>query len=198
MTAPRDRKQAYERRAWRLALLLTGDSAAAAMIALDAGRHKDLASLPADRLDRLVIQHARVMATGTRGPWPASLPTPDPQIARALAFLGSLPTQPRDAFILQRIDGLNDLHTARAMDCSKTALANHLAAANEAFVTEFGDETQSHIRSMRTYADSLNPDPAISATRERQRRQRKQRRVLIAILVSVGCLATVAAILGSA
>lgn len=197
MPAPHDRKQAYERRAWRLALLLTGDSAVAATIALDAGRHKDLASLPADRLDRLVIQHAREMPAKKRGPWPTSLPTPDSQTTAALAFLGSLPTQPRDAFILQRIDELDDLHAARAMDCSKTALANHLAAADEAFVTEFGDETQSHIRSMRTYADSLNPDPAISATREHQRRRRKQRRVLIAILLSVGCLATFAAILGS-
>lgn len=197
MPAAQDRKQAYERRAWRLALLLTGNPAAAASIALDAGRRKDLASLPADRLDRLVIQHARELPDKKRGSWPTSLPTPDPQTTASLEFLGNLPVQPRDAFILERIDELDELHAARAMDCSKTALANHLAAADKAFSAAFGDAAESHVKSMRSYADSLDPDPAISAKREEQRRKRKQRRVLILILVIVGFLVVTAGVLGS-
>lgn len=67
MNAVVDRLEAYERRAWRLAMLLTGDAEAAEAVVrtcIDAQSRPD--QLPAARLDRLVIQAARKPNTGVR------------------------------------------------------------------------------------------------------------------------------------
>ncbi len=67
-------REACERRAWRLAALLTGDARAAdAIVAAALRAQGNLASLPAARLDRLVILRARdIDRARRRGPRPSA------------------------------------------------------------------------------------------------------------------------------
>ena len=69
-----DRREAYLRRAWRLAALLTGDPARAdAALRRCLARRPDLERLPLDRLDRLVIQETRSVAAAATTPKPRSV-----------------------------------------------------------------------------------------------------------------------------
>jgi DNA-directed RNA polymerase specialized sigma24 family protein len=129
MAVSQDQLRAYQRRVWRLAYLLTGNApGAAALVDRVIRAQPDLMNLEPARLDRLVIQHAREVPTAPILA-AASLPEPDPEIRRTLEAVIRLPEQPREAWVLARVDELDELHISRAMDCSRTASMHHLAAA---------------------------------------------------------------------
>lgn len=92
-------------RAWRLALLLTGDPEAAEMILLRV--------LVRDRVRPTKVRQGLVMASRTveREQVPMS----------AWSSLLRLPGQAREAWVLRRVAGLGAVETARAMDCSRSA-----------------------------------------------------------------------------
>lgn len=92
-------------RAWRLALLLTGDPEAAEMILLRV--------LVRDRVPPTKVRQGLVMASRTveREQVPIS----------AWSSLLRLPGQSREAWVLRRVAGLGPVETARAMDCSRSA-----------------------------------------------------------------------------
>lgn len=175
-----------ERRAWRLAWLLTGDPAKAAAVA-----HEVLATIPpardADlaRLDRHTILTVRREMGGALAPprprklSPEAVAALRPGERTHLAAL-ALPRQQLEAWVLARIDGLDGLWSARAMDCSKTAVAVHLKAADEAIAAALTKSPETATADLRTLADSL--DPVQPLEHERAARARRRRNRLVAIL----------------
>jgi DNA-directed RNA polymerase specialized sigma24 family protein len=193
MSVSQEHLRAYQRRVWRLAYLLTGNApGAAALVDRVFRAQPDLMNLEPARLDRLVIQHARDLPVAA--PLAAGqLPEPPPGVRRTLDAILKLPEQPREAWVLARVDELDELHVSRAMDCSKTASMHHLAAADTQMAAALGDTAAAAIRSLRGFADALNPDPIIRAHRELARRIRFRRAALtggaLLVLVLVFALA---------
>ena len=184
-----DRHSLWEarcRRAWRLASLFTGsaDEAASlfAYIMSDARAVRDVA---AERLDRLIILRSREWAA-ERGPRSTHADHEagnrvDASTARAA--LAVLSHQAREAWLLQRVDQLDEIDSARAMDCSKTALANHLVKADDLMRQRFGDQVEEVAAVLRRAADQLEPTPHIEAWRQRRRKRRLWRLIALALVV---------------
>ena len=179
---------ALERRIWRLAYLLTGDAAGAAALVdrvLNAQARPE--SLEPARLDRLIIQQARAPATSTTLPAPVH-PRPPAEAARAHAAALALPHQPMEAWVLKRVDDVDELRMSRAMDCSRTAARNHLAAADDQMRTVLGQDADRAITALRAFADSLDPGPIISAHRAIRRKRALRRGLAIALVTAIAAL----------
>ncbi len=165
------RHEAFRRRIARLAFLLTGDhDRAVAMAASILRRRSNADTLDAAHLDRLVILDARRIR-----PRPDAS-TPD---ATAHARLLSLPPQPREAWILTRLDGLDELAVAKSMDCSRTAVRLHLSVAEQAL----GQDAELALALARL-SDSVKPGDDI-ATRESADREERRRRMLVVLSIVV-------------
>lgn len=167
MTA--DRSSVMQARAWRLGFLLTGSSERATRVCqLLAAAQPAFASLEPPMLDRAVIQAARQIGLPAS---PSSSPT--------LEALRQLPAQSREAFVLSRVDAVDDLWLARAMDCSKTAARTHLDAASRLLIAA-GHEPDALAAQLRKAADAIDPAPILAHARA-QHRSAKRRRLLIAL-----------------
>ncbi len=175
-------QQLAERRAWRLAFLLTQDADTSVRLVMDLVKtHPGLASMPPAMRDRMLIQHLRELGGLSAGG--AGAPT-----------LASMPAQAREAFVLARVDRVDDLWMAQAMDCSKTAARVHLQAAEEMF-RRAGASPDEEAAALERAASALSPDrigETIAQERE-QRRRRARRRVIVAcaigaVVLSVGLL----------
>lgn len=178
-----------DRRAWRLGFLLTGNpDSASSLLALIRGSPKS----PSDPalLDRFIIQHARSLPRSD--PLLPSTPTSSPTtLAAAQAALSAalkLSRQPQESWVLKRLDDLDDLHIARAMDCSKTAARTHLAAADESMSARLADRLTPSIAALRDYTDSLDPAPLISAYQQRRHSDRALRLKKIALASAAAIL----------
>lgn len=122
-------REACERRAYRLAVLLTGHRLAATRVidaVTDAQPRPE--RLDGVRLDRLTVLHARELEPAMLVD--AGLPP------RAAAALADLPEQAREAWVLRRVFLEEERDAARAMDCSRSAHARHLEAADAALGAE--------------------------------------------------------------
>lgn len=185
-----ERREALERRVWRLAFLLSGDrEGAAALVDRILDAQSDLDSLEPARLDRLVIQQAREMM-GVRVPPPLTHPPATAEaIAAGLAAAHALPAQAREAWILARIDAVDDLWMSRAMDCSKTAARQHLQSGEETMRARLGEGYEATVAAMRTFADGLEPGPVIAANRAARQKSRLRRRTATGLIVGIAALA---------
>ncbi len=181
MTQELGPRAAYERRVWRLAYLLTGNAPGAALLVDRILRDQpSLEQLEPARLDRVVVQHARGLPR-PKAPAPVpALASLRPEAAKALDAVRELPEQPREAWVLARVDEVDELHMSRAMDCSKTAARNHLAAADQQMSARFGASAEAAASAIRSFADSLDPGPIIQAHRQERRRRLKLRAMYIA------------------
>ncbi len=220
-----NRQQAYERRVWRLAHLLASPDQAVPLVRRVVWRRRgDLDRLDAAHLDRLVILTARELPSGSRVAWANTLahgestgtqhrheympvPRPPTLAAELLRHLHSMPRQPMEAWILSRLDDLDLMAASRAMDCSKTATARHLEAADEHLQRQFAraesdanaDSASSEVNNvtaateaLRAWLDDLDPAPALARA---HREARIRRRVTLALIV-LGAIA-LAAVLAS-
>lgn len=181
-----DRREAYERRVWRLAWLLTGgrEDLCVRLVAECLDAQPDLRRLDPAHLDRLVVLAARRRAR------PASEPEPEaPPARRLLAAVAALPPQLREAWVFARVDGLEPMEMARAMDCSKTAALRHLERADTELGGRFGDTLPSMLDALRAEADTAAPGRALAAFRAERRRRRRIRAALIAFAVAAVALA---------
>jgi DNA-directed RNA polymerase specialized sigma24 family protein len=187
--APRSRRAAIERRVWRLAYLITGDAAGAARLADRIFRARiDLESLDAARLDRVIIQQARELRPARRRPidlGSADAVRPTGDAAELLTTVRQIPEQPREAWVLARLDNLDELHVSRAMDCSKTAARNHLHAAEEQVLARYGPRLQQMIDGLRTFADALDPGRIITEQRQLRRKEARKRAAVIGGIVFI-------------
>ena len=194
MARDAQQREVYERRIWRLAYLLTGNAPGAARLADRVLRDQPrIERLEPARLDRTVIQHARDLPRTTSEAIP-DLPAPQGEAAEALRAVLSLPEQPREAWVLARVDELEDLHVSRAMDCSKTASRNHLNAADAQMASRFAGDALRPARALRAFADSLDPGRIIRAHRQ-ERRTRAVRRAAVVASVALVALLVLALLL---
>lgn len=200
MAAGREERDALERRIWRLAYLLTGDAPGAVALVdriLDA--QPNPGALDPAHLDRLVIQQAREMSRVARkGRAPAApLAGAKPAAQEALTAALAMPHQPLEAWVLVRIDDLDELRMSKAMDCSRTAARNHLAAGDEQMRQRLGDRLGPAVAALKEMADSLDPGPIIAAHRAARRKQRRRRVGTITVVVAIVLLAAALAVLKS-
>ncbi len=79
--------------------------------------------------------------------------------------------QPREAWLLRRVEQLDETQAARAMDCSKTALNHHLDRADTVMRSRFCDRADAVADAIRDAADQLEPAPYIEAWQARRRRR---------------------------
>jgi hypothetical protein len=186
-------RAAYERRVWRLAYLLSGDPAGAALLVDRVIRDQpDFAALEPARLDRVVIQHARELPRARTAilpiPLTSATPAAESPARKALDAVLSLSEQPREVWVLARVDELDELHFSRAMDCSRTASRNHLAAADDHMAKSLSTSAAEAAATLRAFADGLDPAPIIQSYREHARKRRLRLAAYFAGAMLVGLL----------
>lgn len=203
-----------DRRAWRIALLLTGDAgrADAVMVRVLAAQ-PELEAIPPSRRDRLVLLRAReTMAGGARKPpigllervRTAHLQRRGDEEAAAqregvfsgvanalLQFSLRTPHQRHEALMLHRVEGMDLRETARAMDCSTTAAARHIEAAEQAVAEAMGQDYTRASAMLRAQAREAAPGPSVLRTRRVVLRRRRWRRIAmwITTLALLGAVA---------
>lgn len=186
--------EARQRRVVRLTWLLLdahADRAAAATARVLSSRF-DLARIDPARLDRLCVlasRHAagRDSSRRTARPAPSDAAAGVRPAAERLAPLhaaSALPRQCLEAWVLTRVEGLDEVHVARAMDCSKTAAARHLARADELLAGTPAANPDS-IRALVAQLDALDPGPALRVVTARLRRRRRIRLAMAALGAAV-------------
>lgn len=147
------RSEAYRRRVWRLAFLLTGDAGSAESLFIQIMReHRRIGSVEPDRLDRMIIMRAREHPQHTQRRL-----RPDPH----LSTLYELLPQPLEAWLLVHVEQLEERSAAKAMDCSITALRLHQEAAEDYLTEQLGDAWHALADKLRQAADELDATPAI-------------------------------------
>ncbi len=184
-----NQRRAYEARIWRLAFLLTGHPFAAnQLIARILRAQPDVLAVEAVRLDRLVILQSREWAARHARAVAASPPL-DAVAAETLTAALGLNHQLLEAWVLARVDGMEGLSVSRAMDCSNTAVANHLAEADREMAGRMGAKLAPGLEALRKAADGLDPRPFIEDVRERRKTRGRQRLIAMAVILLVAFLA---------
>jgi hypothetical protein len=156
------KREACERRVYRLATLLTGDPVAATRVieaVVDA--QPDLSKLGNARMDRLTVLRSREITPATL----AAEGVP-PRMTTALSRLSF---QHREAWVFTRVYRLTAREAARAMDCSVTAMNRHLQMADSAMRGVLGDQVGEAAERLLRYTMSLDV-PAFYRARKRRRR----------------------------
>lgn len=183
-----DLRRALEARVWRLAFLLSADPAAADRLAEAILRtERDLRRVPPERLDRLIILRARELgaARSREAPLSGGPPIMSDFAARAHRAVLNLAPQPREAWVLARIDSLGEIATARAMDCSRTAAARFLSQADDHLRSELGAGFEQAVGELRAAADALDPAPRVFAVRQALSRRRAMKLAIIGIALAI-------------
>ncbi len=185
-------RRGIERRVHRLATLLTGDPGRAAAVVdavLDA--QPDPRRLDSARLDRLTILRCRELAR-SNGVGEGATLVAEGVPTRLTEALGRMPAQQREAWVLTRVYRLPERESARAMDCSVTALRRHVERADGRVATAFGAPkeapagVESALEALRRWTSHQElPDDWI-----RRRRGREQRsRIGLLVAIAAGILA---------
>ena len=182
-----DARDAYERRAARLALLLTDDvQRGSDALAVVFRAHRDLARVGETMVERAIVQACRAQGRGSGGVAPP--PGDDPGAALWKAA-HTLEGQPWEAWILRELEGETELLVARAMDCSKTAIATvHLGPAVESVRAAIAPhDYDAALASLRAALDQIDIAPVLAAGRAaRDRAIRRSRMVGALQLVALG------------
>jgi hypothetical protein len=181
------KREACERRVYRLATLLTGDPVAATRVieaVVDA--QPDLRKLDNARMDRLTVLRSREIT-------PATLVAEGvgPRVTTALSRLGF---QHREAWVFTRVYQLTPREAARAMDCSVTAMNRHLQMADSAMRGALGDQVTDAAERLLRYTMSLDV-PAFYRARKRRRRWLRGALWALAGAVVIAALAVAGTIL---
>jgi hypothetical protein len=161
-------REACERRAYRLATLLTGDTGRAlAIMEQVLASRPDLRTLDGAHLDRLTILACREVD--------------------GEGVLAALTFQQREAWVLSQVYGTPLRETARAMDCSVTATRRHLAIAMERMAPHDGV-----VEGLRASSLDLDLPPLYRQMRRRHDRTRRLLLILAALTLAAGLLALIA------
>jgi hypothetical protein len=173
--------RACERRVYRLAALLSGNpTSAAGVIQAVLSAKPNLRELDSAHMDRLTVLRAREIEPGQIVDDRVSS-----HVARAVAELSP---QQREAWIFVRVYGVPMREAAKAMDCSVTALTNHMKLAIEAVDAALAKDER-----------GTTPDQAaamlgrwamaIDVPRFVEREQSRRRRVRVALVFLAGIFA---------
>jgi hypothetical protein len=180
--------ESCERRVYRLATLLTGDRAAAAVVieAVLAARPR-LDDLDGAHMDRLTVLRSREIP-------PAILFGRNVHAPSAEA-LARLECQQREAWVFARVFRLPSRDVARAMDCSVTAAQRHLERADALMQAARGEGAAgmpeaAAAEQLRALVVRLDTPPLFRARREaRQRMRRTLRWIIVAIVLVIAAAA---------
>ncbi|MHC4947432.1 MAG: sigma factor-like helix-turn-helix DNA-binding protein [Planctomycetota bacterium] len=174
-------REACERRVYRLAALLTGDTGAAVgVIAEVIGAQPDLRRLDTAHLDRLAVLRSRAVPAG---------PVADADMPPAWAgAIAGLPPQGREAWVFARVYGLSSRQAARAMDCSVTATGRHLEQADAALAGA-GVPPGEAAAALRAWSMRLDVPAFYRAAQRRRRRVRWLWRTLAAVVALAAIIA---------
>jgi DNA-directed RNA polymerase specialized sigma24 family protein len=118
-----------------------------------------------------------------------------PQLQAFIKAFGALPFQQREAFLLTTGEKLDIRRTAAAMDCSATAVSNHLTAASASLRTIAGPDIEKLSAAMAALYHTPPPPPEliITLTVRRAVRRKMWRRIgavaLAVLLAAAGYLA---------
>lgn len=167
-------------RLWRLAFLMAGDRDRAARLLADVltQRAEQIAAKEQVHVDRLLLQHAREMFGKESLHQDAAPPPADaPGGRRLFAALHTLRRQPMEAWILTNVERLDEIHVARAMDCSKSAMSQFLRQAEEHLQREFSGELDGAARELRDLSRQVNAADGFARAREHISERRRRRLV---------------------
>jgi hypothetical protein len=169
-------REACERRVYRLAVLLSGDPVRATrVISAVIGAQPDLRRLDSAHMDRLTVLRSREIRSAT-----LNTPGVSGAVAGALA---KLTRQQREAWVLHYVYCMMPRDMARAMDCSVSAIRQHLLSAESSMREPCGDTQVAVGRALLDYTMTLDV-PHVHRTRV-QRRKRMKRVVRVAIIAAV-------------
>lgn len=162
-----DAREAYHRRAYRVALLLTDSDAWARRVLERVARAEARPERTSDaRFDRAVIQACRPIhedAARARGDGLAPMFALDGAPAALWSAVHDLEPQAREAWVLRELEQMDEVRAARAMDCSRNALERiHLAAARTVLRDRVGAPYDEALASLRTALDGLDASPALA------------------------------------
>jgi len=184
-------------RIWRIAFLMAGstDDAERVLRGILRSRH-DLRKLDLVNLDRLVLQHTRELLgneprVDLAGP---SAGKPADNARSLFREIQSLRRQCLEAWVLTEIERLDDIHVARAMDCSRTAAQRYLESAREQLRRRV-DDLEALIPELQSTAAELNADEHFDRARARVAERRRQRLVTRWLAIALSILAGLAALL---
>jgi hypothetical protein len=178
-------RDACERRVYRLAALLTGNPlAATGVIAQVVDAQPDLRALDGAHMDRLTVLRSRDI--------PAATLVSDLVPTALSTALASLTPQQREAFVFARVFRTPMRETARAMDCSVTAIERHLHQADESIAMALGQPTASLAQTLLSYTQSLEV-PAFY--RNARLRRRGLRKVMIIVALTAGAVVLAAGVI---
>lgn len=177
--------------AYRRGLVLTGDrEGAAAVLRGVLIRHDDIAGVGESLLARSAVQEARAWpsrgSSGSVGRAAGAAPGlsgPGLQLWQAVE---QLPGQQREAWAFLELEGLSDIESARAMDCSRTALRDvHLAGARAALGGLLGGSYDAGLESVRSWLGGQDASGALAGIRSELRAAARKRRMWRAVMFAV-------------
>ncbi|TVQ81653.1 MAG: hypothetical protein EA380_01175 [Phycisphaeraceae bacterium] len=190
-----DREDALQRRVIRLALLLTAEPRRAAdALAIILSTNPDILRIGESRIDRMIVQHAR----GEIAPLPAYSETTVSDVpldavvsltepARRLwDACRTLEAQPREAWILRDLEEMDEIPTARAMDCSRTAIETvHRPTALNLLREALADDYDPALAELRTALERLDPEPMLALAHAAREHAIRRRRFTTLILLGI-------------
>lgn len=188
-----DRRLAYQRRAWRLAVMLSDSPAQARDLFEHLMRElPDIERLDPVRLDRMVIMRAREyqppLEDQAAHPGAELGQPPADAATHALLLARTLPRQAMESWLLRHVDQMDDREIAKAMDCSMTALLRHLDVAEAHMREHLAGHFDHGTAALRDRTNQLDPMPEIERFEAARRRRQLIRRagllILLAILVA--------------
>jgi hypothetical protein len=166
---------------YRLAALLTGNPVAAAgVIDQVIYAQPDLSRLDGAHMDRLTVLRSREIPGATL----VSDLVPQP-LSRALA---ALTPQQREAYVLVCVFRTSQRETARAMDCSTTAVQRHLQLAEQCLAGALGQVAPDASRTLLAYSQTLDVPAFYRQAREQQRRVRRMLTVTLLVVSAAALL----------
>ncbi len=183
-----DAREAFERRAARLAILLTDDRDLAAAAMGDVLRaHPDLERVGETMVERSIVQACRAHGrrTGQATPVGAALPADAQALWKAAR---ALTPQEWEAWILREVEDEDEIRVARAMDSSKNALAEvHLAPAIARLRAGFANPAlyDAALASLRTHLDTVDPAPVLDRAHDARASAVRRRRIITAIQLAL-------------
>lgn len=184
------RRDAIERRVFRLAVLLTGREDRAVRVLEQVLDDRRNGSRDAVYLDRMTILRSREHLVAGDGDAIRGAPQ------RWAQALWSLPAQGREAWVLARVYKTPERAMARSMDCSTSATARHLDQADAAVEAVAGVGTDAFVEMVRDHSMNIDvPEHYRLKTRRRARRRRLIRRWATGLVVLLVLAAAAAAVI---
>ncbi len=185
-----DAREAYHRRAYRIALLLTDSEDAALRILERVARAIPQPETTSDaRFDRAVIQASRPVYESLKSPENLALAgrfdlSEDAQ--RLWREAHALEPQVLEAWVLRDVEGLDEVRAARAMDCSRNALEKiHLVSARRTLTESLGEAYSPALQRLTGVLDTLDTAHALAHIEGvlRAHKARSRRNALIGVVL---------------